>query len=173
MFSEKELSREKQGEKSRIIKFPEKAKARKLTSIRYLHPAPLIEEQASSGFTLNFLGYASFEAGCPVCGCQELEVYALSHVDQSAAARSVQAAKDYQHRVCAECGLHEEYFVLPLAYQLTGQLLVSELERVVGVISQQRLITQPQQWLALRMKRVQEVLELGVQTFKRPGNQAD
>jgi hypothetical protein len=134
-----------------------------------LQPAPVIEEQGSS-FSLSFVGYAAFDQGCPVCGCQELEVYGLSHLDRGAVIESVQEAKDYQHRVCAECGLHEEYFVLPLGYQLTGQLLVSELERVTGVISQQRLITQPQQWLALRMKRVQEVLELGVQTFKRLGS---
>jgi predicted nucleic-acid-binding Zn-ribbon protein len=170
MFGEKGLTSEKQTGKGQIINFPDKPRVRKLTSSRYLQPASTGEEQASRGFTLNFLGYACFEAGCPVCGCQELEVYALSHVDQSTAVRSVQAAKDYQHRVCSECGLHEEYFVLPLAYQLTGQLLVSELERVTGVISRCWLITQPQQWLALRMKRVQEVLELGTQTFKRLGS---
>jgi hypothetical protein len=169
MFGEKELTSERQGKKGRIIQFPDKPRTRKLTSSRYLQPAPVIEEQGSS-FSLSFVGYAAFSQGCPVCGCQELEVYGLSHLDGGAVVGSIQEAKDYQHRVCAECGLHEEYFVLPLAYQLTGQLLVSELERVTGVISQQRLITQPQQWLALRMKRVQEVLELGVQTFKRLGS---
>jgi predicted nucleic-acid-binding Zn-ribbon protein len=169
MFGEKELSSEKQAGRGRIIKFPDKPRARKVASTGYLQLESAIEEQGSS-FNLSFVGYAAFSQGCPVCGCQELEVYGLSHVDGSTAVESVQEAKDYQHRVCAECGLHEEYFVLPLAYQLTGQLLVSELERVVGVISQQRLITQPQQWLALRMKRAQEVLELGVQTFKRLGS---